>query len=704
MRGMIGGLLWIAMIFCDVPVKEGYNEWRNGVVDLRESVAVGIDLGTTYSCVCVWKPSTKDTEFVYAESGEQTSPSVVNFKKETDSEGKMRYEAVAGWPGMHTYNEKGNANTYFYAFKRAMGIDDLSNIDTKVEEIKNNASVPIFVENVGGKRRVAYKLQEEESNEYQSVTPEELSRYVLSMLKNYILKDYKIEGLTITVPAYFNLNQQSATIEAAKLAGFPIPKIWKEPAAAALAYTHDLIKKGVLKKDDNDFNEMNICVFDLGGGTFDVSIVEPSKGLMLVPVYGGDNYLGGENVNDNLTNYFADYIKKQVGFDVMHNQNVKLRLRNIVEGMKIELCNKVRESPGRKSNEMVSSPFIYEGEKSIELRLSNEKFNELNEGFYVKIRNVMNKMLSNNGKESGGYDKNSVHRVLLVGGSTRIPKVIDIVEEIFGANKIHYEGVDADTIVARGAALHTAGEIGMLGDDEKIQTVDSIPLSLGICTEEDHFEQIIAKGEFIPAQGSKEFTTASDNQTKVRIRLAQGGMESFKENVYIGDIEFDLPGNQPKGGPRIEVTIDMNANGEIKLSAEDKQTGSKKDARFDSNVAKMTPQDIKRMEERLYSEENKELKEKREVIKRFEYILDITDKGEDFKRIPDEVKKDAVEHIAKMKLWLEKNKESLSRVEIEYKLQQFVDEMKGYVPGQAVVEEVPSQPVPEEKETGREEL
>ncbi|KHN70244.1 Hsp70-like protein [Ordospora colligata OC4] len=703
---MIGGLLWLAMIFCrDASRMEGYNERYNekeSGVDLRESVAVGIDLGTTYSCICVWKPSTKDTEFVYAESGEETSPSVVNFTKELGPDGKsLKYEAVAGWPGSQRYNADGNANAYFYAFKRAMGIDDLSNIDKKVEEIKNNASVPIFVENVGGKRRVAYKLQEDGSNEYQSVTPEELSSHVLSMLKSYILKDYNIEGLTITVPAYFNLNQEAATREAAKLAGLPTPIIWKEPAAAAFAYTHDLTKKGVFKNEDLN-SDMSICVFDLGGGTFDVSIVEPSDKLMMVMVYEGDNYLGGENVNDNLTKYFADYIRKQVGFDVMANQNVKLRLRNIVESMKIELCNKVRESPGRKSNELVSRPFIYEGEKSVELSLSNEKFNELNEGFYMKIRNVMNRLLNQDGKGNGGYDKNLVSRVLLVGGSTRIPKVIDIVEEIFGAKKIHYEGVDADTIVARGAALHTAQEIGMLAD--KIQTIDTIPLSLGICTEEDRFDQIIAKGEFIPAHGSKEFTTASDNQTKVRIRLAQGGMESFKQNIYIGDIEVDLPGNQPKGMPRIEVSIDMGSDGKIQLRAEDKQTGKNAKADFDSNVAKMTPQDIKRMEERVYSEENRELKAKRDVIRQFEHILDMTDKGEDFNKIPEEVKKDALEHIAKMKLWLEKNKESLSRVEIEHKLQQFVDEMKGYVPSQPITEEVPSQPVPEEKEAGREEL
>ncbi|KAL7346178.1 heat shock protein 70 [Encephalitozoon intestinalis] len=685
-RGMQvrGLLLSLATIFCTGTEN----------ADLRESVAVGIDLGTTYSCISVYSPSLKDTRFVLSPSGEETYPSVVFFKKLPEGDGKKsKYEAVAGWAGLQMYNSEGNANTYFYAFKRGIGIEDLANIDRKVEDIKRNASVPIFVENVGGKKRVAYKIQEPNQSGYESVTPEELSSHVLRMLKDQILKDYKIQGLTITYPAYFDPNQVAATIKAAEMAGLPTPLTWKEPSAAAFAHTYDLIRKGITTKEEVD--DMNICVFDLGGGTFDVSIVESSGGFMMVPCYEGNNFLGGENVNDNLTKHFAAYIKSTTGFDVMENQNVKLRLRNLVEEMKKDLCDQVRKSPGRKANPLITKNFIYDGEKSVTLELTNEKFNELNEAFYSKIKSIMNSLLSGDGKDNKGYDKNLINRVLLVGGSTRIPKVIDIVEEIFGADKIHYEGINADTIVARGAALYTANELNMLSESEQIVTADSVPLSLGICTEEDHFEAIISKGALLPATGTKEFTTAQDNQTKVRIRVALGGLESFKDNVHIGDIELGLPGNQPRGVPRIAVTLEINTHGKIYVKAVDLQTDKTADAYFSSAVANMTPEEIERFEERVHSEENQELVKKREVVKKLEYALEQAESPKFVEVIPENIKKDALEYVQKTRLWLEKHKEIAPRIHIEEKLQEFDNGIKEFLS---------SAKSGEEKEIGREEL
>ncbi|AFN82476.1 DnaK-like protein [Encephalitozoon romaleae SJ-2008] len=677
-------LLVLTAIFCNA----------SGSTDLREAVAVGIDLGTTYSCISVYSPSLKDTKFVLSPSGEETYPSVVYFKKLPEGDGnKSKYEAIAGWPGLQMYNAEGNANTYFYAFKRGMGIEDLANIDKKVEDIKRNASVPIFVESVGGKKRVAYKIQENDLGSYESVTPEELSSHVLRMLKDQILREYRIQGITITVPAYFDLNQVAATVKAAEMAGLPTPMIWKEPSAAAFAHTYDLIRKGITTKEEVD--DMNICVFDLGGGTFDVSIVESSGGFMMVPNYGGNNFLGGENVNDNLTQYFASHIKSSTGFDVMENQNVKLRLRNLVEEMKRDICDEVRKSPGRKANSSISKSFIYDGEKSITLELTNEKFNKLNEDFYSKIRKTMDLLLSGDGKENKGYDKNLINRVLLVGGSTRIPKVIDIVEEIFGADKIYYEGVNADTIVARGAALYTANELSMLSESEQIVTADSVPLSLGICTEEDHFEAIISKGALLPATGTKEFTTAQDNQVKVRIRVAQGGLESFKDNIYIGDIELDLPGNQPRGVPRIGVTLEIDTHGKIYVKAVDLQNDKTADAYFSSVVANMTSEEIERFEERVHSEENQELVKKREVVKKLEYALSQAENPKFAEIIPENIKKDALEYVQKTRLWLEKHKEIAPRIHIEEKLQEFDNGIKEFLS---------SAKSGEEKEVGREEL
>lgn len=690
---LFNGLLFLAGIFCRMAVD---TEQREAMADLREAVAVGVDLGTTYSCISVYSPSAKDTKFVLSSGGDETYPSVVYFRKMSSDDGKKsKYEAIAGWPAEQMYNAEGNANTYFYAFKRGMGIEDLANIDKKIEEIKRNASVPIFVEKVGDKKRVAYKIQEPSRDEYESVTPEELSSHVLRMLKDQIGKEYKIQGLTVTVPAYFDVNQIAATVKAAEMAGLPTPTIWKEPSAAAFAHTYDLIKKR--EKTKKEVEDMNICVFDLGGGTFDVSIVESSSdGFMMVPCYGGNNFLGGENVNDNLTKYFAEYIKSNTGFDVMENQNVKLRLRNLVEEMKRALCDEVRKSPGRRANSSVSRTFIYDGEKSVNLELTNEKFNELNMDFYSKIRKTMDVLLSGDGKENKGYDKNSIHRVLLVGGSTRIPKVIDIVEEIFGPDKIYYEGINADTIVARGAALYTASALEMLAESEQITTADSVPLSLGICTEEDHFEAIITKGALTPATGTKEFTTAQDNQTKVRIRLAQGGLESFKENIYLGDIELDLPGNQPRGVPRIAVTMDIDSHGKIYLKAVDIQTNKVADSFFNSTTPSMTSEDIERFEERVQSEENQELVKKREVVKKLEYALEQAESPKFVEIIPENIKKDAMEYVQKTRLWLEKHKEVAPRIHIEEKLQEFDSGMKEFLSSGA-------KPA-EEKEVGREEL
>lgn len=666
-----------------------------GDTDLKVPAAVGIDLGTTYSSVgVVTRSSNGSVTFITSPGGDEVFPSVVYLQDVESGQGK--YKILAGWPAQQLYNSSGEAHMHFSAFKRGMGLASLSDIDKKVEAIQKNSTAPIYVEEIGGKKKVAYKIQKPHETSYDSITPEELSTHVLRMLKEEVGKNYRIEGLTITVPAYFDSNQIAATVMAAKNAGLPEPSVFTEPAAAAFAHTHDLVKEGLLS--EKEVKDMNMCIFDLGGGTFDVSIVEMSANFMLVSSYAGNNFLGGENVNDNVMNHFAEYIKRETEFDVMEDRNVKLRLRCLVEDMKKELCNTVRESLDKKTDFSVSKVFLYSGDKSVTLTLSNSEFNRLNSEFYNKIKKEMDLLLVGDGSEAHpGYDKNSIDRVLLVGGSTRIPRVIEIVEEIFGAEKIHYKGVNADTIVARGAALYTANNLKILKEEEQIQIVDSVPLSLGICTDADHFEPIITKGALIPASGTKEFTTAQDNQTRVLIRVAQGERVSFGANHYIGNLEFELPGNQARGVPRIAITIGIGIDGALELTAKDMQTGKERKVTFESSVAKITPEQIKRMEEeaRMYKEADDELRKKYDLTKKFESALDMAVSQTTLSLVSEDIRKDVEEYVQKTKLWLERNKE-LPSVDIEQRMQQFDEEIKGFLSS--------GKPAEKPKEEGREEL
>lgn len=690
-RVMYVGLLWLVSIACRVA-EETKADVPAGDALMKEA-AVGIDLGTTFSSVGITtRDSNEKVVFITSPGGDEVFPSVVYFRK--GPEGGPKYEALAGWPAEQLYNSEGNASMHFSAFKRGMGLAALADIDSKVADIQRNSPSPIYVEDIGGKKKVAYKIQEPGESTYASVTPEELSTHVLAMLKEYVAKNYKIAGLTVTVPAYFDSNQIAATVAAAESAGLPTPSIFAEPAAAAFAHTYDLMREGVV--NEKEVKDMNICVFDLGGGTFDVSIVEAAAGFMLVSSYAGNNFLGGENVNDNLTNHFADFIKKNTGFDVMGVQNVKLRLRCLVEEMKKELCNKVRESADRKGSHSVNKPFFYTGDKSITLSLTNDEFNSLNEGFYKKIREAMSLLLEGDGTEAHpGYDKSSVDRVLLVGGSTRIPRVIEIVEEIFGASKIHSEGINADTIVARGASLYTANTLKFLREAEQIQVVDSVPLSLGIRTDANNFEPIILKGALVPASGTKEFTTAQDNQTKVKISVGQGERAEFSANHHIGDFELSLAGNQPRGVPRIAITVTIGSDGTLEVEAEDVQTKKKERVVFEPKVARITPEQVKKMEEdaRLNAEADKEFREKYNLVKKFESAMDIAVSQETLGLVGADVKKDIEEYVQKTRLWLERNKE-LPRMDIEQRMQQFDEEIKGFL----------SSAKPEAKEKGREEL
>jgi heat shock 70kDa protein 1/2/6/8 len=656
---------------------------------LRKEAAVGIDLGTTYSCVFVYPKDASSPRLLYIDNYE-TMPSVVYMKEMRDASGNVSFGPIVGRPAIHEYNIEKKANYYFSNFKRGMGIGELSDITSKVDKLKEHANYPILSKTINGKKKVVFQIVHN-GKVAKEITPEDLSALVLKKIYDVVAKEYIVSKLVVTVPAYFDPNRRAATALAAEVAGFPKPEIREEPVAAAYAHQYDM---RILNYNKDE----KVFVFDLGGGTFDVSVVEAGEDVLDVTAKVGDNYLGGENANDNLTDYFKSVISDEKKYDISKNADDQLRLRNLVEEMKRRLCDKVNESD-IKTGHQVSEEFLYDGVNAIELTLSIEKFNEFNKEFYARI---MSKLTGADGilglDDKNKVDSSTVTRVLLVGGSTRIPHIRRMVGDIFGVKKIYTDGVDADTIVARGACLLAAYSAGFLGESKQVILIDSVNLSLGICVNENTFETMIKKGSTIPAENKREFTTAENNQTVVRIKVAQGERARFSDNIHLGHFELELAGNQPRGVPRIEITVGIDENGNISVKAQDMDTKKEKKVTFDARVARVSPEDFNEMQKNaeLYAQQDREFTERVHAVSSLQAVLDSASKQLSAASVPEDIKNKAEAMIEKVKMWLERNKNDASKSEIDSKSSEFTQEFA------ALLE--PPAAVPEAKEAGREEL
>jgi molecular chaperone DnaK len=506
---------------------------------------IGIDLGTTNSCVAVMDGKT--AKVIENAEGMRTTPSIVAFSDDG--------ERLVGQPAKR--QAVTNPERTFFAVKRLVG---RRYDDPMVEK---------------DKKLVPYKIVKASNGDAwveadgKTYSPSQVSAFILQKMKETAEAHLgqKVEQAVITVPAYFNDAQRQATKDAGKIAGLEVLRIINEPTAAALAYGLDKTKSGT------------IAVYDLGGGTFDVSVLEIGDGVFEVKSTNGDTFLGGEDFDMRLVSYLADEFQKEQGINLRNDKLALQRLKEAAEKAKIELSSTTQTE--------INLPFITadaSGPKHLTMKLTRAKFEALVDDLVQKTIEPCRKALKDAGLTAG-----EIGEVVLVGGMTRMPKVQEVVKQLFG--KEPHKGVNPDEVVAIGAAI----QAGVLqGDVKDVLLLDVTPLSLGIETLGGVFTRIIDRNTTIPTKKSQVFSTAEDNQNAVTIRVFQGEREMAADNKVLG--QFDLMGipPSPRGMPQIEVTFDIDANGIVNVSAKDKATGKEQQIRIQASGG-LSEADIQKM-------------------------------------------------------------------------------------------------------------
>jgi len=540
---------------------------------------IGIDLGTTNSCVAVMEG---DKAKVIANSeGDNTTPSVVAFANDE------RLVGAAAKRQMVT-----NPENTFYAVKRLIGRKFDSDETKHHREL---VSYPIVAADNGD----AWV----ESNG-KKMSPQEISAITLQKMKK-TAEDYlgeEVKDAVITVPAYFNDSQRQATKDAGTIAGLNVLRIVNEPTAAALAY-------GLDKTEENHL----IAVYDLGGGTFDISILEIGDGVFEVKSTNGDTFLGGEDFDQALIKYLADEFQKEHGVDLTADKLALQRLKEAAEKAKIELSSSQQTE--------VNLPFITadaSGPKHLLIKVTRAKFESLVADLVEKSLKPCAQALKDAGVKASDIDE-----VVLVGGQTRMPLVQQKVQEFFGTEP--HKGVNPDEVVAIGAAIQGAV---LTGDVTDVLLLDVTPLSLGIEVEGGLFNKIIEKNTTIPTKKSQTYTTAADNQTAVTIKVAQGERDLFSANKQLGLFNLEGIAPAPRGVPQIEVTFDIDSNGIIHVHAKDKGTGKETSIRIESGSG-LTEEEIERMKQdaEANAEADRKLREKIEAKNRADALVYSTEKS-----------------------------------------------------------------------------
>lgn len=543
------------------------------------SKILGIDLGTTNSCMAIMDG--KDGKILENREGARTTPSMVAFT--------TKDERLVGQPAKR--QAVTNPEGTLFSIKRLIG----RRYNDKLVE-RDKGLVPYHI--VSGDNGDAWV--DVHGKKY---APSQISAFVLQKLKedaeSYLGE--KITQAIITVPAYFDDSQRQATKDAGKIAGLEVLRIINEPTAAALAYGMDQKKSGM------------IAVYDLGGGTFDVSILEIGDGVFEVKSTNGDTFLGGEDFDARIMDFLADEFKKEQGIDLRQDRMALQRLKEAAEKAKIELSSATQTD--------INLPFITadaSGPKHLNVTLTRAKLEALVEDLLNRTKGPMEKALKDAGVSTGQIDE-----VILVGGMTRMPKVQEIVKEFFG--KEPHKGVNPDEVVAMGAAIQG----GVLkGDVKDVLLLDVTPLSLGIETLGGVFTRLIDRNTTIPTKKSQVFSTAEDGQTAVTIRVFQGEREMARDNKLLG--QFDLVGipPAPRGMPQIEVSFDIDANGIVNVSAKDKATNKEQTIRIQASGG-LKDEDIEKMvkEAEAHAAEDKKTKEAVEARNHADALIHTTEKA-----------------------------------------------------------------------------